>query len=64
MVYVFVADTQDTWLDFLELYSVVLSEYNNDVSEEGEELNSEPLPTSTLRGPQQRNGKRKMLPNF
>jgi hypothetical protein len=44
-----------------ELHFGALSEYNIDVFEEGEEPKSELLSNSLLHGPQQSNGKRKML---
>ena len=51
-------------LIFLELHSGDWSEYITDIFEEGEEPDSGLLPTSSLHGSQQRNGKRKMLLDF
>ena len=48
-------------LCFLELHFEVFSEYGIDIFEEGEELNSELLPTSSAQIPQQMDGKGKIL---
>ena len=48
-------------LSFLELHFEVFSEHSIDIFEEGEELNSELLPTSSVQVPQQIEGKGKIL---
>ena len=61
IVYVGVAEWCDEMLSFLELHFEVFSEHRNDIFEEGEELNSELLPTSSVQIPQQMDGKGKIL---
>ena len=61
IVYVGVAEWCDEMLSFLELHFEVFSEYSIDIFEEGEELNSELLPTSSVQIPQQMDGKGKIL---
>ena len=61
IVYVGVAECCDQMLCFLELHFEVFSEYSIDIFEEGEELNSELLPTSSVQVPQQMDGKGKIL---
>ena len=48
-------------LCFLELHFEVLSEDSIDIFEEGEELNSELLPTPSVQIPQQMDGKGKIV---
>ena len=61
IVYVGVAEWCDKMLSFLELHFEVFSEHSIDVFEEGKELNSELLPTSSVQIPQQMDGKGKIV---